>query len=203
MSAANTKKKKTAKQPYRSKRAKSTGTTARKPGRKKKAGRPPTTVDKYAPPKGTDIALASHLEKDWYEMGSWEKKTAFAALFVGEAQGNATQALRLMGFKGKPSVLHSVGSRMLRSEPVQKAIKESFEGDPTIATSAERQRFWTGIMHGKIAGRKRVISIADRLKASELLGKSQGDFITRLGNADGTKIEVQQQIVIGQLAINF
>ena len=58
------------------------------------------------------------------------------------------------------------------------AGKESYNETPTqlselrddIADLAERQRLWTDIM------RNHKLSPDDRLKASELLGKSEGDF---------------------------
>lgn len=42
---------------------------------------------------------------------------------------------------------------------------------PTIATIKDRQEWWTKVIHDGEA------KLADRLRASELLGKSQGDFI--------------------------
>jgi hypothetical protein len=44
-----------------------------------------------------------------------------------------------------------------------------------IATREERQSFWTAMMRGEEPGEPK-----DRLKASELLGRSQGDFIDRV-----------------------
>lgn len=42
-----------------------------------------------------------------------------------------------------------------------------------IATSRERQEFWTAVMRGDPGYEA---EMKDRIKASELLGKTQGDF---------------------------
>jgi hypothetical protein len=46
-----------------------------------------------------------------------------------------------------------------------------------IATRKERQAFWSNVLLNNIEGEE--IKIADRLKAAELLARSQGDFIER------------------------
>jgi phage terminase small subunit len=46
-----------------------------------------------------------------------------------------------------------------------------------IATRQERQEFWTKVLQGKI-GKK--VKMSDRLKASELLGKSEADFMEKV-----------------------
>jgi len=53
----------------------------------------------------------------------------------------------------------------------------------TIADRTERLRFWTSIVRSETK-----IRLADRLAASQLLGKAQGDFVDQ--------VQVQQQIVI-------
>ena len=51
--------------------------------------------------------------------------------------------------------------------------RESTRLNPLIATRQERQTFWTEIMNSQEA------EMRDRLKASELLGKSEADFVDR------------------------
>ncbi|MGA2322462.1 MAG: hypothetical protein ABSG22_01275 [Sedimentisphaerales bacterium] len=48
----------------------------------------------------------------------------------------------------------------------------------TISTRQERQSFWTEIMRNKAA------MMRDRLKSSELLGKSEADFTENINNED-------------------
>lgn len=66
---------------------------------------------------------------------------------------------------------------MLTNVNIQQAIKElAAPGENArIATAEERQAFWTAAMRGEIPG----YEPKDQLKASELLGKAQGDFIIR------------------------
>jgi phage terminase small subunit len=45
-----------------------------------------------------------------------------------------------------------------------------------IASAKERQEFWTSIFRGELAD----FDTKDRIKASELLGKVQGDFIEKV-----------------------
>jgi hypothetical protein len=52
----------------------------------------------------------------------------------------------------------------LRKETTSKAI----------ATREDRQSFWTEVMRDKLE------KMVDRLRASELLGKSQADFVDRM-----------------------
>ena len=54
---------------------------------------------------------------------------------------------------------------------VQRAIQTRVAADPAIKTRQQRQEFWSRMMDD--VGQK----ASDRLKASELLKRSQGDFI--------------------------
>ena len=59
--------------------------------------------------------------------------------------------------------------------------REARENKDTIATRVERQELWTKMMNDP------EIRSSDRLKASELLGRSQADF------TDRKEIEVDQR----------
>lgn len=103
-----------------------------------------------------------------------EKQRRFVEAYAGEAAGNATTAARLAGYSGNTKSLQAAGSRLLSNVMIIQALERISEGDPLVATRKDRQRFWTEVMEGrKKAGMK------ERLKASELLGKSQRDFIER------------------------
>lgn len=62
--------------------------------------------------------------------------------------------------------------------------RESTRLNPFIATRQERQNFWTKIMQDEEAEMK------DRLKASELLGKSEADFIDRKQYEGGVEVNM-------------
>lgn len=95
--------------------------------------------------------------------------------------GNGTAAARLAGYTGNDNVLSVQAARLLRDARVVEALREREASrrphsplGQHIATRAERQAFWTKVMLDVDA------ELAQRLKASELLGKSEGDFLERL-----------------------
>lgn len=101
------------------------------------------------------------------------KQHAFVLAYA--ACGNATEAARQAGYK-KPD---PQGPRLLGNVRVQQAIEAltATKLSGAIMMAIERQQLWTDIARDKNEQTK------DRLKASELLGKAQGDFIER---TDGT-----------------
>ncbi len=108
---------------------------------------------------------------DWWE-GLSERQRLFCEAFA-ENGGNALQAAKSAGYS-RPD---PEGARQLGKARIVEAI-ERLRTDKTtsaIATREERQAFWTAIMRGDEPG-----EMKDRLKASELLGRSQGDFLDRI-----------------------
>ncbi|MFT3952106.1 MAG: terminase small subunit [Oscillospiraceae bacterium] len=86
------------------------------------------------------------------------------------ACGNATQAAEQAGYsKGSA---YSQGHRMLKNAEVQDYLRSLTEEihENSIAEIAEIRAFWTATMRDKKT------RSGDRLKASELLGKSSGAF---------------------------
>lgn len=106
-----------------------------------------------------------------------ERERRFVEAYMGAAAGNATEACRRAGYRGSDNALGVQGRRLLRKAKVREAIESRVQGDPAIATRRERQQFWTAVMLG--TGAYRRAKLGSRLKASELLGKSQADFIER------------------------
>lgn len=113
-----------------------------------------------------------------------EREYRFVQAYIGEAQGNATEAARIAGYadarhRGKKSLSQSAlakaGSRLLDRQFVRDAIaKARFElSAGSIATAKERQEFLTAIIRDDYGDTK------DRLKACEILGRMQGDFVER------------------------
>jgi phage terminase small subunit len=101
--------------------------------------------------------------------------TARQRAFVEAYAGNATDAARKAGYKGSDATLSVTGHYLLRNPKVREAIEKRTSRDSAkrIATREERQEFWTRVMRDDKA------EMRDRLKASELLGKSGADFIER------------------------
>jgi len=104
--------------------------------------------------------------------GLSERERAFVEAYMGPAAGNATGAAKAAGYS--PKTAASIASRLLRKVNIQQALVERVANDPRVASRAERQHFWTAVMHGTAR-----YAIEARLRASELLGKSQGDFIAK------------------------
>lgn len=90
--------------------------------------------------------------------------------------GNATDAARKAGYTGSDAVLGVTGHNLLKNPKVSAAIKAR-QAEPRalrIATREERQAFWTETLLDKSQ------RMADRLKAAELLGRSEADFTEKL-----------------------
>jgi hypothetical protein len=51
-----------------------------------------------------------------------EKQARFAAVYIGEAIGNQTQAARLAGYKGTDAYLNVIGYKLVRNGKVQAEI---------------------------------------------------------------------------------
>lgn len=93
--------------------------------------------------------------------------------FVEAYCGNATEAALQAGYSEKTARI--TAAKLLSKGNIQEALKEREDKRlaSLIATREERQQFWTTLMRDE--DRKEV----DRLKASELLAKSEGDFLER------------------------
>jgi phage terminase small subunit len=93
--------------------------------------------------------------------------------FVDLYAGNATEAARLAGYSVKTA--DKIASQLMDKPEIISAIRarENERSAETIMTREQRQIFWTSI------ARDTSQRIGDRLRASELLAKSEGDFIER------------------------
>lgn len=95
--------------------------------------------------------------------------------FIAFYAGNAADAARRAGYQGTDDSLSTCGRKLLADPRIAEAIRARQEAEdaPHIASRQERQAFWTRTMKNVQA------ALSDRLRASELLGKSEGDFIER------------------------
>ena len=132
--------------------------------------------------------------------GLTQKQQRFADFYAG----NGLEAAKKAGYSGSRQVLSNIAGANLkkpkiaaiikaRDEKLQKKLakkaeEEGIRREFRIATRKERQDFWTRVMEGKEketivtpSGKtvKKDPKMSDRLKAAELLGKSQADFIDR------------------------
>jgi phage terminase small subunit len=106
-----------------------------------------------------------------------ERERRFVEAYMGAAAGNATKAARLAGYSA--TTARKQGSRLVTKGHIRAAIRERANDDPAVWTREDRQRFWTSVARGVEGGYPDAL-LRDRLKASELLGKSQADFVERV-----------------------
>ena len=106
--------------------------------------------------------------------------------FVAAYAGNGVEAARAAGYSGSDEALAVAASRLLRFDKVAEALRarETKRDSKRIATREERQAFWTEVFHDSEQ------NILARLKASELLGKSEADFIERQRHEGSITINV-------------
>lgn len=95
--------------------------------------------------------------------------------FVEAYTGNGVEAARKAGYKGSDATLAVTAHTTIRKSNVAAALKsrEAKQLKPLIASRQERQKFWTEVM-------KSEEHMRDRLKASELLGRSEADFTEKV-----------------------
>lgn len=116
------------------------------------------------------------------------KLTVKQQRFIEYYQGNASEAAFKAGYSKKTAPF--IGAENLKKPKIIEMIRarEQKETAPHIATREDRQRFWADVMCGRICtkaldkdGYQIDIppAMPDRLRASELLGKSNADFIDR------------------------
>jgi phage terminase small subunit len=104
-----------------------------------------------------------------------ERERRFVEAYMGKAAGNATEAAILAGYKRTSA--RQQGSRLLTKASIRNAVEQRASSDPKVMTRAERQQFWSAVAWG--TGKFSKAPIKDRLKASELLGRAQADFVER------------------------
>lgn len=117
-------------------------------------------------------------------------------IFVEAFSGDVVDAMKQAGFTGAPGYLEQEGNKLLKNPTIREAISERSRyiasTIKTIATREERQKFWTDIMRNEdpnahpeitpdgVSKPPENIPLSMRLKASELLGKSETDFIEKI-----------------------
>lgn len=103
------------------------------------------------------------------------KLTTKQRRFVEVYDGNGTEAARLAGYTGTDAALRVTASRLLANGSIATAIQQrhAVEESRLIADRQKRQAFWTTVMQDKDE------EMRTRLRASELLGRSEADFVER------------------------
>lgn len=140
------------------------------------------------------MSLNEHYVK-WESMSLTVKQRAYAECYAGDGEKAAYQA----GYKGSKNSISVTVTRLNKNEEVVKLIRarESKRLTPLIKTREERQEWWSTVMEDEELPTK------DRLRASELLAKSQCDFITKteVTYPDAVQYTSEEKKVLKQLAL--
>ncbi len=116
--------------------------------------------------------------------------------FYATNGGNGAKAARDAGYNGTNH--REIAKQNMQNKRIiaylEKLTKEN--DNERIANRNERQEFWTKMMRGEIPDSE----MKDRLRASELLGKSQADFVERKEHAGfgGTPLDVGIKVVFDE-----
>ena len=107
--------------------------------------------------------------------------------FIELYNGNGTETARLAGYKGDDTTLSVTAYDNLRNPRIVEAIKKrhDVEMQPAIMTRVLRQKFWQDVLKDE------TLPMKERIRASELLGKSEGDFIEVVKVAEPIKHEIK------------
>lgn len=99
------------------------------------------------------------------------KQKRFAELY----DGNGVKTAKEAGYNGNSNVLNQIAIKNLANPRIRTIIdaREGERFDGKIADREDRQLFWTKVMYDD----SQAMSL--RLQASQLLGKSQADFVDR------------------------
>jgi phage terminase small subunit len=117
-----------------------------------------------------------------------EKERRFVEAYMGQANGNATQAAILAGYSAKAA--HVTASRLLRKAKVKEQIDSRVKSDALVADREERQRFLSTLMRNADA------HPLARLKACDQLAKTQGDYISRVEVSGQLQVEQQHELTV-------
>ncbi|MBQ8693200.1 MAG: terminase small subunit [Synergistaceae bacterium] len=114
--------------------------------------------------------------------------TAKQRAFIEYYTGNAAEAAIKAGYS-KDSA-YTLGQRLMNNAEVIAEIKarEAKRLEPDIATREERFKFWTRAMRDEDTPMK------ERLKASELLGKAEGDFLERVEMEHTGSLDIRGEV---------
>ena len=102
--------------------------------------------------------------------------------FVQAYTGNAAEAARQAGYSER--TCRAIGQRLLTQVDIINALREREQErlNPLIASREQRQEFWTRTMLDDSQ------EMQHRLKAAELLGRSEGDFMEKLQIDSATEL---------------
>ncbi len=135
-------------------------------------------------PTGEKKGISDGVDADLNSVKT-EKQRMFIAAWDGNIKNTAEKA----------GLSYEYCRRLVTKSHIKAALLERAEDrkDELVADRQARQRFWTEIM------RDETKPMQDRLRASELLGKSEGDFIYRQQYETGSNLAELVQAAVDRI----
>ena len=135
-------------------------------------------------PTGEKNGISGGVDADLNSVKT-EKQRMFIAAWDGNIKNTAEKA----------GLSYEYCRRLVTKSHIKAALQKRAEDreDELVADRQARQRFWTEIM------RDETKPMQDRLRASELLGKSEGDFIYRQQYETGSNLAELVQAAVDRI----
>jgi hypothetical protein len=131
-----------------------------------------------------------------------DMKKAFVDAFVASG-GDAAAAVRIAGYQGNDNVLRVAAQKLMKDPLVLEAIQSYAAHDPNVWDKTALQRFWTRVASGVLfpqPSEEGGVALApapmkERLRAAELLGKSQAVFVEVKRHEHSGKVVLRQVVI--------
>ena len=121
----------------------------------------------------------------WFD-GLTEKQRRFCEEYAANG-GNGTKAAEAAGYS-QPAEQAYENLRKPQITTAIEALREETTSN-AILTREERQKYWSRVTRGEVMEPDgKPAAIRDRLRASELLARSQGDFLDRTEVSTGPSL---------------
>jgi len=104
------------------------------------------------------------------------KQSMFISAYLGEANGNATEAAKLAGYTGNRNTLKAMGQENLTKPYIKAEIDREVRGRKCMMSKADRIELLSQFAEDP------TLDVKDRMKAMELLGRMNGDFVLHRRN---------------------
>lgn len=114
--------------------------------------------------------------------------------FVEAYDGNGTAAARAAGYRGSDAVLGTVAYENLKKPEIKAAIEARAQPatERRLLKRTARQDFWAEVAENEKE------TTANRLRASELLGKSEADFTEKVQHSAAANLEQLLAAAVGK-----
>ena len=127
------------------------------------------------------------------------KQQKFLDAYLGDANGNATEAAKMAGYAGNDNTLSTMGAQNLRKRAIREGIRKHLETGKLAMNREERIALLTEFARGNDPyGKLDTIGEATRQGCIKLLSKIGRDYLERhtLEGPDGGPLQVQTEATV-------